>query len=349
MAYKTKRVYVHARAYDIPVGDDGYVPEVALRKRFQNRSVGVSNGKKSRNIVQDYDSYADVVLPEKLTPEQAAAWWHRPSEYDIEGIDTPGPVKTRKGIKFHGTDMEVEKMGEMIDATHTPAEVRKIAEEGAIYTARPLNTNVKGRYMGNAWIEINRENGMEHQTVAHETTHMMRDRDGKRKDILIKRNAATNIEESCTIAEQMARSREKDLNGYYWMVPVFDKETRRWRKPTDAEVVQMCREDYALFTYGRGKPLKEKEAMESVEKNWVNSNISRLRCNSRRMAISDLARQDRSFEKKKDEVLSNARGPSKPKKSNATSASSSTPGMAPANLLPKKKTSKTKSKKRAKS
>ncbi len=314
MAYKTKRVYVHARAYDIPVGDDGYVPEVALRKRFENRSVGVSNGKKSRNTVQDYDSYADVVLPEKLTPEQAAAWWHRPSEYDIEGIDTPGPVKIRKGIRFHGTDMEVEKMGEMIDATHTPAEVRKIAEEGAVYTARPLHRTVKGRYMGNSRIEINRKSGMEHQTIAHETTHMMRARDSKRKDILIKKNAVSNIEESCTVAEQMARSREEDLNGYYWHVPVFDKETRRWRKPTDTEVSRMCSEDYALFTYGRGKPLKEKEAMESVEKNWADSHISRLRYNSRRMAIADLTRQDRSFEKKKDEMLSKARGSPRPKR-----------------------------------
>ncbi len=62
--------------YDIPVGKDGYVPETELRKRFGNRTAGVSKGKKSRNLVKDYDSRADVVLPEKVTPEQAAAWWH---------------------------------------------------------------------------------------------------------------------------------------------------------------------------------------------------------------------------------------------------------------------------------
>lgn len=310
----TKRVHVRSATYDIPVDKDGYVPETALRKRFADRSAGVSRGKRSRDPVQDYDEHADVVLPEKLTPEQAAAWWHRPAEYDIECIDTPGPVKTRKGIRFHGTDMEVEKMGQMIEATHSPAEVKKIAEERTVYTARPLKTGVKGLYRpGENGIELDRRYGMEHQTVAHETTHMMRDRDKSRKDILIKRNEAMNVEESCTVAEQMARSRKKDVNGYYWEVPVFDEEKRRWRKPTDAEAIRMCEEDYMLFTYGRGKPLKEKEAKQSVERNWADSHISRLRYQSRSMAIASLAEQDPSFNGKLQEMRSSVKK-NKPKK-----------------------------------
>lgn len=307
--YNTKRVYVASASYDIPVDKDGYVPTSALLNRFKNRSVGVSNGKKSRNLVKDYDSYADVVLPEKLTPEQAAAWWHRPAEYDIEGIDTPGPVKTRKGINMYGTDMEVEKMGEMIDATHSKAEVEKIAKNGVTYTARPLKSGTMGLYRpGTNGVELDRATGMHHTTVAHETTHAMRHTDKSRKGVLTTENDRIGIEESCTVAEEMARSRKGAINGYYQLVPVFDEDTRRWRKPTDEEAVRMCREDHMLFTYGRGKPLKEKEAIQSVEENWERSNIARLRYKSRKMAISEIAMQDPKFKGKDEELKAKARG-----------------------------------------
>lgn len=304
--YKTKRVTLdNGRSYNIPVDDDGYVPATELLKRFNNRYAGVKNGRQKRDLVKDYDSYADIVLPEKLTPEQAARWWACPADLDIEGIDTPGQPKMKDGVRYHGTQAEVIKMSQMMRATNDEEELKKIRQQETVYSARPLKKGIKGRYIPSMnKVDLDRRSGMEHQTMSHETTHMMRHRDRSRKNILTVTNTATNVEESCTVAEQMARSRAADMSGYYWKVSVFDEKTRRWRNPTDAEAIKMAEEDYMILTYGRGKPLKGKDARKSVEKNWERTNIARLRGSGGQMAISSLANQDPSFRKAEKEVRS---------------------------------------------
>lgn len=324
--YETKRVRLdNGDVYDIPVDENGYVPESELLKRFNNRYAGRRPGRKSRNLVKDYDSYADIVLPAKLTPEQAVRWWACPADLDIEGIDTPGPVKERDGIKYHGTQSEVIKMSQMMRATNDEEELKKIRQQDTVYSARPLKRGIKGRYIPSQnKVDLDRSSGMDHQTLSHETTHMMRDRDSSRKNILIRSNTATNVEESCTVAEQMARSRKADMTGYYWHVPVYDEKTKRWRNPTDAEAVKMAEEDYMILTYGRGKPLKGKEAKESVEKNWQRTNIARLRGSRGQMAISSLANQDPSFRKAEREIRSIGRTEAKPTKKAKKTAKQST-------------------------
>lgn len=298
--HSTRRVTLsNGNSYDIPVGEDGYVPPSALLKRFNNRYAGVRPGRKRRDLVKDYDSYADVVLPEKVTPEQAAAWWDCPANYDIEGIDTPGRAKVRNGIRYHGTQAEVVKMDQMMRATNDPKELERIRKQDTVYSARPLKRGVAGQYTPSKnKIDLDRRVGMDHQTISHETTHMVRDRDKGRRSILTKRNASVNVEESCTVAEQMARSRAVDYTGYYMHVPVFDEEKRRWRNPTPYEASRMAEEDFMIMTYGRGKPLKGKEARKSVEENWTRTNIARLRHNGKgAMAITTLANQHSSFKK----------------------------------------------------
>ena len=304
--YRTKRVYLRKgkTAYDIPVDDDGFVPESELLKRFNSNYAGVPDGRSKRDILKDYEKRADIVLSGRVTPEQAAAWWDRPGKIDIEGIDCPGPAKEVDGMKFHGTRGEAVKMAQMIRATSDPSEVEKIRKEGTEYSARPLKRGIKGRYIpARNTIDLSRRSGLEHQTVAHETTHMMRHRDTSRKNTLVKSNPVTAIEESCTVAEQMARSRMADYDtGYYWDVPVYDEKTKRWRKPTDREAVRMAEEDYMTLTYGRGKPLKGSEAKRSVEENWSKTNIARLKIGRGPMAISSVALQDRSFESAAKEI-----------------------------------------------
>ena len=56
----------------------------------------------------------------------------------------------------------------------------------------------------------------------------------------------SNVEESLTVAEQLAR--REGMSGYYHFVPVNDKETGRWRSPTDAEARAMCEQDRKLFS-----------------------------------------------------------------------------------------------------
>ena len=71
----------------------------------------------------------------------------------------------------------------------------------------------------------------------------------------------------------------------------------------------MAREDYSIMTYGTNRPLKEKDAIRSVEDNWSKTNISRLRYRSNgEMAIKSITRQDKSYEKAAEETLKRARG-----------------------------------------
>ena len=97
------------------------------------------------------------------------------------------------------------------------------------------------------------------------------------------------IEESCTVAEQMARSDKPDYTGYYMSVAVYDDRKHAWRKPTVSEARRMADEDHLLFTYGRGKGLKGDEALRSVEQNWEKSHISRLFIDGG-MAVNVMAR-----------------------------------------------------------
>lgn len=211
----------------------------------------------------------------------------------------------KDGVRYHGTQAEVIKMSQMMRATNDEEELKKIRQQETVYSARPLKRGIKGRYIPSMnKVDLDRRSGMDHQVMSHETTHMMRRRDSSRKNILTVTNTAANVEESCTVAEQMARSRAADMSGYYWKVPVFDEKTRRWRNPTDAEAIRMAEEDYMILTYGRGKPLKGKDARKSVEKNWEKTNIARLRGSGGQMAITSLANQDPSFKKAEKEVRS---------------------------------------------
>ena len=98
---------------------------------------------------------------------------------------------------------------------------------------------------------------------------------------------AVCVEESCTVAEQMARQRDFDPSGYYEHVQVYDTKTHRYRNPTREEARRMAEEDRKLFTNGTGKPLTGKAAIESVNKNWSKSHIARLKLGNR-MAISTM-------------------------------------------------------------
>ena len=83
----------------------------------------------------------------------------------------------------------------------------------------------------------------------------------------------------------MARAKKFDPSGYYQFVQVYDAKTKRWRDPTQKEAMKMAKEDRRLFTNGTNKALSGKAAVNSVETNWRQSHISRLKLHSK-MAIS---------------------------------------------------------------
>ena len=295
---KTKS-YVYVNGMRIPVDEKGYVPEEALLKRYET----FYSGKREGSDKRDYNQTSDKVIPLKCTPEQVAYWWRDPSRADVEYIDCTAPPKyntaglsaaqreAQAGIGVIGTDGEEKKVRRDLAATYTVDDLKKIAASSPIYSVQYEPKGLGGQYK--PWttrIELDRDLGMEQGTITHETSHLLRYTDKDRKDPRVKAcHSMIGVEESCTVAEQMARSDKPDYNGYYEHVPVYDEKRHCWRSPTPSEARRMAEEDHMLFTYGRGKGLKEDAALESVERNWSSSHICRLQHGSSKMAINTAA------------------------------------------------------------
>ena len=305
--------------YGIPVGPEGYVPEEELLKHYQNfyrkrqqeydsKRVEqmLSGGKRMPNInlaKRDYDNTSDDVIPLESTPEQVARWWHDPTSCDIEDIDTAGAPKinipkdmtseqkrNQGKIKVISTPAEEQKLRRELVMTYSPEDLTRFANAHPTIAVKPTGVGYSGRYVpARTLIEVDRKDGLNQGTIAHEGGHLLRDRDPDRADPIVTKNPIIGIEESCTVAEQMARSDKPDYTGYYRNVAVYDDRKHVWRRPTVSEARRMAEEDHMLFTYGRGKGLKGDDALRSVQENWPHSHIARLRHGSPKMAINEMA------------------------------------------------------------
>lgn len=310
--YKIEKVKLtNGHVCSIPVGKDGYVPIDALVKRFNS----VVEKGHIRNRSKDYDQEASVVLPTKITPREAAAWWDAPNRYDIEYIDTPGKVQKNLG---HNKDPESKKIHEKFDIICLPSEEKKIrsiideaysleerqklVKNGNVtVVVRPLQDSA-GNIVGRK-IELDRDHGKNNSTFVHEGIHLLRRDDESRSGVAKTTMAVSdlskaseinnlNLEESCTVAEQMARGKNPS-SGYYQFVQIFDEKKKRWRYPTEKEASDMMKEDRAIFTNGTNKPLKGKAAINSVNENWSRSNISRLKIEgSKTRAIDEFSKRN---------------------------------------------------------
>lgn len=311
--------------YGIPVDEDGHVPEAELLKHYNqvmakmqkeydqrrlDRDIERALGQTRKGPMprinlakKDYDSTADTVIPLKCTPEQVAAWWKDPTCCDVQDIDTAGAPKVnvppdmtpeqqrdQGRIKVIATPAEEQKLRRELVMTYSPDDLRKFAAAHPTVAVKPTGVGYSGRYIpSRTRIELDRKDGLNQGTIAHEGGHLLRDHDPGRTDVITSKNPEIGIEESCTVAEQMARSDKPDYTGYYMSVAVYDEDVHAWRKATPSEARRMAEEDHMLFTYGRGKGLKGDDALESVRKNWSSSHISRL-FTDRGMAINVMAR-----------------------------------------------------------
>lgn len=286
----------------IPVDENGFVPQGALIDRISSDSGS-----------NDFDEHHSILLPNtKLTPKMVAAWWEDPGCCDIEEIDVIGRPRNnigdRKGkdaefqrsITVYGTEGEEKRIRKLMEEAFPDEKDRKaLLSKGKIkVVARPLQSGVSGRTDTRTTIDLDRRWGMTPSTVVHEGSHMLRQKDGSRKDpktkTAVKRRGwsdytTSNVEESLTVAEQL--SRRESVSGYYMYVPVKDKETGRWRNPTTGEAKMMAKQDRKLFS--KGKALTGDEAVRSVSENWSRSHIARLRVNGRgKMAINAVSEYD---------------------------------------------------------
>ena len=218
--------------------------------------------------------------------------------------------KVHERIIVYGMPGEEARIRKAFDEAFPSIEEQKkmVAKSDLVLEARPLETNVSGKHQGDL-IQLDRDVGIRNGVVVHEGVHHLRavDKDrsgaattlspdrvqytGKSKDPAViagaKLREAVCVEESCTVAEQMARQKDFDPSGYYDHVQVYDTKTHRYRNPTREEARRMAEEDRKLFTNGTGKPLTGKAAIESVNKNWSKSHIARLKLGNR-MAISTM-------------------------------------------------------------
>lgn len=243
------------------------------------------------------------MLPAKVTPEQAAAWWIDPGSCDIEDIDVPGkPKRNTNGlgtnaqraalakIPVTATVGEEAKVRRNLIKAFTNEELITLGRAGTKIHVYPRTHKAAGTYeAAQNRIAVDHDNAFAQTTVTHEVVHALRDEDMSRRGILAKSNIP-RIEESLTVAEQQARNDSPGLSGYYWDCKVYDQKSKRWRKPTDKEAIRMAEEDHKLFTEGRGKGLRGAAAMESVSRNWSKSHIARLSYKSRgKMAVNQAA------------------------------------------------------------
>ena len=311
MKYET--VKHRGRTLRIPVDDDGYVPQDALLGRFEEwadkRDRIQADGstrhdpRQSSRGWKDYTHRSETVLPAKVTPKQAASWWHNPGKCDIEGIDTPG--RPKRNTQGHGTKAQRAALAkipvtaiELEEATvrrnllqsFTNDELIRLGKARVKIHVYPRTHTAVGTYESRRnLVTVDRKHSIPQTTVTHEAVHALRDKDRSRRGILAQ-SKIEGIEESLTVAEQQARTDKPGLSGYYWDCKVWDPKTKRWRKPTDREAIKMCEEDHKLFTKGGGKGLKGDEAIDSVQRNWSKSHIARLSYKSKgKMAVNQAA------------------------------------------------------------
>lgn len=311
----------------IPTGDDGYVPEQAIQKRYRDyyrrkqaeydaaRFRAISEGRRPAPAAdlskRDYMRTSDRVIPLKCTPEQIADWWADPSSCDVQDIDCAGlpKVNVPKGmtllqkrdqgrIRVIASPLEEQRIRRELVMGFEPGDVSKIAATSPVIQVRPMHRPVTGSYSpSDNRVTIDREQGLEQGTVVHELSHQLRATDRSRRGPIVTANPNRDIEESCTVAEQMARSDKVDYSGYYAKACVYDRRSCRWRDPTPAEARRMAEEDHMLFTEGRGKGLKGNAALRSVERHWGESHIARLRIHGSKMAVNRMADETGAVER----------------------------------------------------
>lgn len=283
----------HPVYIEIPVDSNGHVPEQALLKRFKEWTDEKPPKffPKANRGSKDYKSRAEIVLPNKVTPKQAVGWWLDPSSCDIEDIDVAGkPKRNVRSLRTKSKNMrdaqakipvtstygEEKKVRKNLAESFSADELDVLGKSKTTIHVYPRTHTAAGTYQGSrSRVTVDRYRIDKPSVITHEVVHTLRDKDKTRKGILKVSDVAC-VEESLTIAEQQARLDEPGNTGYYWMVRVFDEDTRRWRKPTNEEAMAMAVEDHNLFTGGGKRGLKGKAAQKSVEENWHNSHISRL-------------------------------------------------------------------------
>lgn len=159
------------------------------------------------------------MLPAKVKPEQAAAWWIDPGSCDIEDIDVAGKPKrnilglgskaqkrAQARIPVTATKTEEAQIRRNLIKVFTNEELTTLGRARAKIHVYPRTHKAAGTYeSARNRITVDRDNAFAQTTVTHEAVHALRDKDKSRHGIL-KRSKIPGIEESLTVAEHRPRS-----------------------------------------------------------------------------------------------------------------------------------------------
>ncbi len=369
------------KTYIVPINEKGKVPEYALYQRFLNVSEGSRDGIK-RSVGKDLSKEASkVYIAPKggFTPEELVGngWWAHPNESDIKGVDDPstsffdvakgadGEISPMGKIAIIANESERKRIRDVLQKDFTKKELKAAVKNGGIVIkvgnpGKGSGGYYRGRQSGAETPMIVLMPEASEDTIVHEFVHHSRRVDPDRygaadcpfptdeNDALNLWDAewsskysygdAVNLEEAATVLEAAGRTKTAEIfpTGYYNYSP------GGYHKKSFEDVTKEYRHDRDLIIKGGKKngPLKGKRAIAKVNDKFDESKISDLKYKGRKTGkqfYAEMKNNGDVSEKPK------ARKPTA-KKSNAASSSSSTPGMALANILSKKKIGKTKSK-----
>lgn len=363
------------KTYIIPIDKKGKVPEYALYQRFLNVSEGSRDGTE-RSIGKDLSKEAAKVytIPKGgYTPEELVntGWWAHPNESDIKGIDDPstsffdvikgadGKMSPMGKIAIIANEGERERIKNVLQRDFTKKELKAATKNGGIViTVANPGKNCGGYYRG-------RQPGVEtpmivlmpeasEDIIVHEFIHHSRMVDPERYGVadcpfptdevgtLNLRDAdwsskyayedAINLEEAATVFEAAGRTNAAETypTGYYSYSP------GGFHKKSFEEVTREYQHDRDLIIKSGKKngPLKGKRVVAKVNEKFDESKISDMKYKGRKTGKQVFKKM-----KSNGDILEKPKAAKKSttKKPNVALTSTSTLGMALANILSRKR------------
>lgn len=302
-----KMAAVRARdgtTYMVPVDSKGYVPQDALYEHFLDNTKWSGKGRE-RNPVADLRTTADRLHspkdPSGFTPEElvATGWWTAVNESDIMGVDDstssyfaeiesvkPSMRSSMGKIAIIVPEDRQDFVVKTLQDNFTAAELKRMtAKTGLVVMEGNPGKGADGCYysrqQGVDTPTVIIRNSSGEDTLTHEMIHHARYSDSARAGIartpfpLDDDGRALpvpsglyptliNLEEAATVAESTSRTREKTTNLGYYTVLRSDKGAQ-----------ELYDEDRAFLT--KGKPVRGKRAVDRVNSDFEETNISNLK------------------------------------------------------------------------
>ena len=153
--------------YEIPVGPDGYVPQEAMKARFNSRYPDIF----SKGMLRDLSRTSKKIYPAKMTPEEALQWWKATNKSDVEGIDAPSgsanyiPPVRRKAEKTQAKSKKAATKKDIVPVRRAPYTPRAIGPTEGLQNYEISLNMALNEYMGDDYGAKDRVEEYKHYLV----------------------------------------------------------------------------------------------------------------------------------------------------------------------------------------